>query len=50
VEKLDAQTVADLVAELHAAGLTKQTIRKSVSALAMPLDTAASPRTRPATG
>jgi integrase len=38
VDKLDAQTVADLVAELHAAGLRKQTIRKTVSVLAMVLD------------
>ena len=38
VDKLDAQTVADLVAELHAAGLKKQTIRKTVSVLAMVLD------------
>jgi len=38
VERLDAQTVADLVAELHGAGLRKQTIRKTVSVLAMVLD------------
>jgi integrase len=38
VERLDAQTVADLVAELHAAGLKKQTIRKTVSVLAMVFD------------
>jgi integrase len=38
VEAIDAQTVADLVAELHADGLKKQTIRKTVSALAMVLD------------
>jgi hypothetical protein len=38
LEKLDAQTVADLVAELHGAGLPKQTIRKTVSVLAMVLD------------
>jgi integrase len=38
VEKLDAQTVAGLVAELHAAKLKKQTIRKTVSVLAMVLD------------
>jgi integrase len=38
LEKLDAQTVADLVAELHAAKLKKQTIRKTVSVLAMVLD------------
>jgi integrase len=38
VDRLDAQTVADLVAELHAAGLKKQTIRKTVSVLAMLLD------------
>jgi integrase len=38
VERIDAQTVADLVGELHAAGLRKQTIRKTVSVLAMVLD------------
>jgi integrase len=38
VERIDAQTVADLVAELHAADLKKQTIRKTVSVLAMVLD------------
>jgi integrase len=38
VDAIDAQTVADLVAELHAAGLKKQTIRKTVSVLAMVLD------------
>lgn len=38
VDRLDAQTVADLVAELHAAGLRKQTIRKTTSVLAMVLD------------
>ena len=38
VSKLDAQTVAALVAELHGAGLKKQTIRKTVSVLAMVLD------------
>jgi integrase len=38
IEQLDAQRVADLVAELHAAGLRKQTIRKTVSVLAMVLD------------
>ena len=38
VEEIDAQTVAALVAELHAAGLRKQTIRKTVSVLAMVLD------------
>ena len=38
VDAIDAQTVADLVAELHADGLKKQTIRKTVSALAMVLD------------
>jgi integrase len=38
VERIDAQAVADLVAELHAAGLRKQTIRKTVSVLAMVLD------------
>jgi integrase len=38
VERIDAQTIADLVAELHASGLRKQTIRKTVSVLAMVLD------------
>jgi len=38
LEQLDAQAVADLVAELHGAGLKKQTIRKTVSVLAMILD------------
>jgi integrase len=38
VERIDAQTVADLVAELHADGLRKQTIRKTVSVLAMVFD------------
>jgi integrase len=38
VSQLDAQTVATLVAELHGAGLRKQTIRKTVSVLAMVLD------------
>jgi integrase len=37
-EKIDAQTVADLVGELHAAGLKKQTIRKTIGTLAMVLD------------
>jgi integrase len=37
-DKVDAQTVAALVADLHAAGLKKQTIRKTVSVLAMVLD------------
>jgi integrase len=37
-ERLDAQTVADLVAELHDEGLRKQTIRKTVNVLAMILD------------
>jgi integrase len=35
---LDAQTVAELVADLHEQGLKKQTIRKTVSVLAMVLD------------
>ena len=35
---IDAQTVADLVADLHEQGLKKQTIRKTVSVLAMVLD------------
>jgi integrase len=38
VDRLDAQRVADLVGELHAEGLRKQTIRKTVSVLAMVLD------------
>ena len=38
LEKLDAQAIADLVADLHAAGLRRQTIRKTVSVLAMVLD------------
>jgi integrase len=38
VDEIGAQTVADLVAELHTAGLKKQTIRKTVSVLAMILD------------
>jgi integrase len=38
VERIDSQTVADLFAELHGAGLRKQTIRKTVSVLAMVLD------------
>lgn len=37
-DQLEAQHVADMVAELHAAGLKKQTIRKTVSVLAMVLD------------
>jgi integrase len=41
IDRLDAQTVADLVADLHADGLRKQTIRKTVSVLAMILDHAA---------
>jgi integrase len=35
---IDAQTVADLVSDLHEKGLKKQTIRKTVSVLAMVLD------------
>jgi integrase len=38
LSRIDAQTVADLVAQLHAAGLKRQTIRKTVSVLAMILD------------
>lgn len=38
LEAIDAAAVAALVAELHAAGLRKQTIRKTVSVLAMILD------------
>jgi integrase len=38
IEAIDAQMVADLVAELHAAGLRKHTIRKTTSVLGMILD------------
>jgi integrase len=38
VEEITAQAVAALVAELHRDGLRKQTIRKTVSVLAMVLD------------
>jgi integrase len=38
VERIDAQTVADLVSELHAAGLKKQTLRKTLSVAAMVFD------------
>jgi integrase len=38
INRLDAQMVAALVADLHEAGLRKQTIRKTVSVLAMVLD------------
>ena len=38
LDSIDAETVAALVAELHADGLKKQTIRKTVSVLAMILD------------
>jgi integrase len=38
VERIDALTVADLVAELHAAGLKKQTLRKTLSVAAMVFD------------
>lgn len=38
IGSIDTQTVADLVAELHAEGLKKQTIRKTLSVLAMILD------------
>jgi integrase len=38
IDSIDAQTVADLVAGLHADGLKRQTIRKTVSVLAMILD------------
>jgi integrase len=38
VEKIDAQTVANVVAELHAGGLKKATIRKTVGVLGMILD------------
>jgi integrase len=38
VERIEAEDVAELVAELHAAGLRKQTIRKTLSVLAMVLD------------
>jgi integrase len=38
LQRIDARTVAALVAELHDGGLKKQTIRKTVSVLAMVLD------------
>jgi hypothetical protein len=38
IDHVDAQSVAALVADLHAAGLKKQTIRKTVSVLAMVLN------------
>jgi integrase len=38
LDRIDAPGVAALVAELHGAGLKKQTIRKTVSVLAMVLD------------
>jgi site-specific recombinase XerC len=38
LDAIDAATVAQLVADLHADGLRKQTIRKTVSVLAMILD------------
>jgi integrase len=38
VDKIDAQSVADIVAEFHAAKLKKQTIRKTISVLAMIVD------------
>lgn len=38
IRDLDAETVAALVADLHASGLKRQTIRKTVSVLAMALD------------
>jgi integrase len=38
INHVDAQMVAALVADLHEAGLRKQTIRKTVSVLAMVLD------------
>jgi integrase len=38
IDRLDAQMVAALVADLHGAGLRKQTLRKTVSVLAMVLD------------
>ena len=38
VDSIEAQEVAALVADLHAEGLKKQTIRKTVSVLAMVLD------------
>jgi hypothetical protein len=38
VEQISPQDVAALVAELHEAGMRKQTIRKTVSVLAMVLD------------
>ena len=38
LDSIDAETIADLVGELHSTGLKKQTIRKTVSVLAMILD------------
>jgi integrase len=38
IETINPHTVADLVAELHAAKLKKQTIRKTISVLAMIVD------------
>ena len=38
VEVIDAQMVADLIGELHAAGLKKATIRKTIGVLGMVLD------------
>ena len=38
ITEIDPQTVASLVAEMHEQGLKKQTIRKTVSVLAMVLD------------
>ena len=47
--RIDAADVADLVADMHEHGLRKQTIRKTVSVLAMVLDHAGINRTRLAT-
>ena len=38
IDKIDGQVVGDLVAALHAEGLRKQTIRKTLPVLAMILD------------
>ena len=38
ITEIDPQTVASLVADMHEQGLKKQTIRKTVSVLAMVLD------------
>jgi hypothetical protein len=48
VEAIDAQMVADLVGELHAAGLKKATIRKTIGVLGMILDHAGRSTDNPA--